>query len=1655
MKKRKRNAAPKVALAAFMTFSCLPNGGLAQVVHANEDNLALHKKATASHSYNETTFAAKNAVDGDLKTRWASEGDQKHTASFMVDLGKATDFNQFKIYFEDTKEVTVKDYVIEGSNDPDKGFVQLYKAPDHLQIENAFEQVTLPDKQNYRYVKITITVDGYPSVSLREFEIYDADGSKVTPQDPGKNVALHKKGYSSSDETKELNADKAFDGDTANSKSRWSSQVGNAPHWLYVDLGEQRDIKTIRLFWETRKATDYQIEISDNKEQWTPVKQMKSRPSSKTETITLDEVKQARYVRIYIHAFDAKDPDSNITWNTISLYEMEVYGGTPAMSMEDIKQSITVDAPSKEANKLVVHLPKAEGYTVTYNGTDLEQVVDDDLTIYHPIVDKTVNVSFKIVNDQTKAYVFKEIPVLIPGQYETSSSDNAAPAILPQLQEWKGKTGQFTLRDSSKIVYASDDLKAIAEEMKADYTALTGKDITVMKGDEANVNPGDFYFALTSDTSLGLMKEGYQMEITDKLTVYAETTTGAYWSTRTILQALKQNSFEHIPQGIARDYPLYEVRGFILDVGRKTFTMDYLKQIVKEMSWYKLNDFQVHLNDNLIFLENKQDPMSAYSAFRLESDLVKKGNVLTGKEGQPLTVGDQVLRYQQDLTSTDVWYTKEEFRKFIKESRPLGVNIVPEIDTPAHALALTKVLPQLRYGTTGRATDHLDLVNSYDQSVAFVQTIFSEYLNGNDPVFDKDTIVHIGADEYNASSQAYRKFVNDMLHYVEGSGRKARVWGSFTQCAKGEDIDAKGVQINLWNFGYAKMNEMYDEGFDLINCNDGNYYIVPNAGYYYDYLSDNTMYNTAINTISGVTIPAGDDQMVGGAFAVWNDMTDYKENGVTEYDVYHRISNMPLFGAKLWGKEDLSLTDAKSRSKQLGDAPRTNFGYEVHSKSDVYMHLPMDALKDTSENAFAVSPGEKAEIVEVDGKKALRLEGGKSYIQTGLETAGLNSDLRVKVKRTTENTDEQILFESPYGSIKAVQKETGKVGFSRESRDYSFDYTLPVNEWVELEFKNEQNKIQLYVNGKWTDTIGDDEKVEGRPLLATMMFPMAKIGSESQSFIGYVDDVRIGKNADFATTMPLDQALWNASSIINDENRSVLEPLMKEARDILAQYDPDAAAIDQLTEKINAAMKESKYQKANYDRVETYKTLIDQLDSFTKETASAVQKALDSIRYDLPKKLQYVVDAYETALVKAMDALQTKALSNLYYVDSATMKATVSSYQADGSDPANVLDGKTNTIWHTDWNQKKMPHWIDLEMEKPAKVNALLYTPRQSGSNGNVTKYRILISENGKDYKEIKTGSLKNDASVKTISFDAVMAKHIRLEYVEAVNNNGSAAEIRVKLANIEVNTKGLHAAVAEAEKLAARLHKDDLTEESWQAYTAKIEEAKELLEQSDPDANKVAQCIYDLDLMKARLRLHDAQPIHKDALKAAIEKADAYSASNYTADSWANLQEKLKIAEALLKEDTVDQKAIDAAADALNEAIHALVEIQAPVKEDKSELYALLNKYDGLHAEDHTKESWMPFKKAYDDACAVYQNESATKEDIMSAYSTLEKAAMNLEKVKEKTETNLSSEDKTTKPVKESVPTGSAQTAALPLAATGLLSLWGIVAVYCKRKEE
>ena len=62
-----------------------------------------------------------------------------------------------------------------------------------------------------------------------------------------------------------------------------------------------------------------------------------------------------------------------------------------------------------------------------------------------------VSVSFKLVDKKTKDYTFKEIRKTIPGKYSKEEGDNASPVVLPELREWKGFTGKYTINHQVKL----------------------------------------------------------------------------------------------------------------------------------------------------------------------------------------------------------------------------------------------------------------------------------------------------------------------------------------------------------------------------------------------------------------------------------------------------------------------------------------------------------------------------------------------------------------------------------------------------------------------------------------------------------------------------------------------------------------------------------------------------------------------------------------------------------------------------------------------------------------------------------------------------------------------------------------------------------------------------------------------------------------------------------------------------------------------------------------------------------------------------------------------------------------------------------------------------------------------------------------------------
>src|SRR5690242_15577586 len=118
---------------------------------------------------------------------------------------------------------------------------------------------------------------------------------------------------------------------------------------------------------------------------------------------------------------------------------------------------------------------------------------------------------------------------------------------------------------------------------------------------------------------------------------------------------------------------------------------------------------------------------------------------------------------------------------------------------------------------------------------------------------------------------------------------------------------------------------------------------------------------------------------------------------------------------------------------------------------------------------------------------------------------------------------------------------------------------------------------------------------------------------------------------------------------------------------------------------------------------------------------------------------------------------------------------------------ANVLDGNTATIWHTQYSPTRtpLPHWLTIDMHVRNLVSGLSYLPRQDGSkNGNIGLYRIETSADGTTWgPAAATGTFADVNSAQTVTFPSALARFVRLTALSEAGNRGpwsSAAEINL-----------------------------------------------------------------------------------------------------------------------------------------------------------------------------------------------------------------------------------------------------------------------------------
>ena len=615
---------------------------------------------------------------------------------------------------------------------------------------------------------------------------------------------------------------------------------------------------------------------------------------------------------------------------------------------------------------------------------------------------------------------------------------NPKPFVIPELKQWTGKDGNFIPGKDARIVCTSQnpELLRIAKMFADDYRQMFGQTLSVVQGKAAS---GDFVLALSTDKKLG--EEGYAIKITDRVAASAPTTTGLYWSTRTLLQLAEQNQERSLPQGVIRDYPDYPLRGFMIDCGRKFIPMSYLQDLVKIMAYYKMNTLQVHLNDNGFkqYFEHNWD--KTYAAFRLESDTYP------------------------GLAARDGSYSKKEFIDFQKQAASNFVEIIPEIDVPAHSLALTHYKPEI--GSKEYGMDHLDLFKP--ETYEFVDALFKEYLEGDNPVFVGKR-VHIGTDEYSNAKkdviEKFRAFTDHYIRFVEGFGKQAVVWGALSHAKGDTPVKSENVIMNAWYNGYADPATMIKDGYKLICIPDGMVYIVPVAGYYQDYLNEPYLYKEWTPAHIGKSVfEEKHPSILGGMFAIWN---DHAGNGISVKDIHHRIfSPLQTLSVKMWTGAQTGIPYETFNEKRalLSEAPGVNQLARIGTKPGLVYERS------------TVAPGSSSDYPEI----------------------GYNYTVSFDITGAEENEGTE-LFRSPNAVFYLSDPIRGMMGFARDGYLNTFPYKVNPGEKATIQIEGNNRSTTLRVNGKVVEEMNTQKLYfnagkDSMSYVRTLVFPLEKAGN--------------------------------------------------------------------------------------------------------------------------------------------------------------------------------------------------------------------------------------------------------------------------------------------------------------------------------------------------------------------------------------------------------------------------------------------------------------------------------------------------------------------------------------------------------------------------------
>ena len=359
--------------------------------------------------------------------------------------------------------------------------------------------------------------------------------------------------------------------------------------------------------------------------------------------------------------------------------------------------------------------------------------------------------------------------------------------ILPRPVSLVNGKGEFNLDVNTKIIvldngYFTNEVFALQEAIYSKIGAFLGQgmqsknQILIKKTDFKDIPDNAYKLTVTSEQIL----------------LEAETPEGANYGVQSIKQLLQKST--KIQTTTIVDYPAYPWRGLMLDVSRHFYPIEYLKQQIRLLSYYKMNKLHIHLSDDEGWrLEIKSLPeLTQKSAWRdmnrHDSAVIRRTPV-----DSRIKLDSRFLQEVDGKMRYGGFYTQDEIRDLVQYAAKYHVELIPEIDMPGHMMAAILAYPELC--STGKPSwgqvFSQPLCPAKEEVFTFVKTVLDEVMS-----LFPSKYVHMGADEVDKttwheseSCQALMKengmkdvnelqtwFVERVANYLKKNGKEVIVW---------------------------------------------------------------------------------------------------------------------------------------------------------------------------------------------------------------------------------------------------------------------------------------------------------------------------------------------------------------------------------------------------------------------------------------------------------------------------------------------------------------------------------------------------------------------------------------------------------------------------------------------------------------------------------------------------------------------------------------------------------------------------------------------------------------------------------------------------------------------------------------------------------------